>query len=823
MMPKNSVFLKYFDSVNIILILFIILASLFLFSTNRVNDKIKNFNHYYTIVAKMKIIDNDFNNFVNTKATFMNYDVLMEKGNEILELADLLDNENFYNNFRSDFESSITVLKEKINEKLNETERFKSANALIVGNTRYLLALSDKLKINYISKSSEDLLLLDRAMYTLFRLFLRDDYSEEAKSSIKNEVSNLEKLVKKYKVQDVTFFNKQINAIVDDLFKIKKVKDDFFTLGVREILDSIDNKMEEENIKNIDDQQKLALVLLISSGILLISFIYIYIKSLKVKDELIAFKYAVENSFNSIVLTDKDRRITYVNEAFEKATGYTKKEAMGQNPRILKSGKLPDEYYIEMNDILNRGEKWIGEFVNKNKHGELFYENASITPIIINNKLKGYLAIKIDISDYIKEKQKAEFLAYHDSLTKLKNRRALQREIEKFIESDNRKFTILFIDLDGFKFINDELGHDIGDLLLKEVSNRYVEIIGTKGEVYRMGGDEFAIVLDYNSDEEIEEFAKRVIKRVNDKYEINNHPLHVGCSIGISRFPQDAKDLTSLLKHADMAMYKAKNRGKNRFEYYTQDLTSILTERFEVEQEFKDALKNNEFYIVYQPKYSLSNHNVYGVESLLKWQNKKLGDIDSSLFIHIAEEVGFIHELGNFVLRKACEDFKELQKKLGIKMLSINVSAAQLMQDNFIKDIKQIFEDTNIEPSFIGIELTESFVIQNLEEIVEKLKELKKLGVKILIDDFGTGYSSLQYLQKLPVDMIKIDKTFVNKLNRNDQDIIKAVVAISKSFGYITIAEGVETKEQEEILKELGVDLAQGFLFSQPKRLIEFI
>ncbi|WP_225442364.1 diguanylate cyclase domain-containing protein [Aliarcobacter faecis] len=601
MNKKNSnYFLKYFDPINIILLLFIIVTALFMYNINQINKKIKNFNLYYNNIIKLKILNNEFNSFITTKATLTNYDSLISKMEATQELIEIINKEEFYRNFGESLKISIETLNGQWEKKVENIERFKSVNASIVGSINYILSLSSNVKKDYMLYNVDDILTIDDAINSIFKLFVNDKNIDE--KSIKDEITELENLSLKYGVKDIDFLTKRVNSLLRDLKKINKIEEDYLSFDLKIVLDSLEKELDETNQKNIKNQQSLTFLLFSSSTILLLIFIYVYVKSLRTKDELIAFRYAVENSYNAIVLTDKNRLIKYVNEAFEKSTGYTKKEAIGQNPRILKSGKLPREFYDNMNEILNRKEKWTGDFINKNKDGEIYYENASITPIIIDNDLKGYLAIKLNISDYVKEKQKVEFLAYHDSLTLLLNRRALQRDIVEILKESNKynkKFAILFIDLDGFKFINDGLGHDIGDIILKEIAYRFSNTLSQEDKAYRLGGDEFAIIIKYNDEKKIEESAKNLIDKVNEKIVINKHSLHLGCSIGISKYPADGEDYSTLMKHSDTAMYKAKQNGKNRYEFYTKDLSNIVSKRFEIEQALSIGLNNDEFYVVY--------------------------------------------------------------------------------------------------------------------------------------------------------------------------------------------------------------------------------
>lgn len=815
-------FFKNFDKVNFILLLFVIITSFFIYNLNKINEKIENFNIYYSNVINLKILHNEINNFINNKTTFVNYDSLNEKMSQTESLISSLDKDNFYKNYGYKFEELIKNLSNEWQKEIIYIERFKSLNSSIVGSLNYILELSHNLRNRYLINSIEDIIILDNALNSSTKLFVNNE-GNNFELAQKN-INKLDILVEKYNVSEIKFLTKRLKSLSLDLEKINSIKVQYSTLEYKSFLNKIEIQLDSINYINLKRQKNLSFILFIASIFLLCSFIYTYQKSLKTKNELNAFKYAVENSDNSIVITDENRNIMYVNEAFEKSTGYTKTEVMGQNPRILKSGLLPVEFYKNINEILDRGEKWIGEFKNKKKNGEIYYETASITPIILNDNIKGYLAIKLDVTDYIKEKEKVEFLAYHDSLTMLPNRRSLQIKVEKIMEDslkNNKKFALLFIDLDGFKVINDVLGHDVGDKLLKEVSLRFKKIFDNSSLVFRIGGDEFAIIFEYENDDLIMLNAQDIIKNLNETIVIDNNSLHIGCSIGIARYPLDGDDLVSLLKHSDTAMYKAKQKSKNRYEFYTKDLTKTVSSRLKIEQALSKALENQEFYLVYQPKYNLKTKEVFSVEALIRWENPILGNVSPDEFIYIAEEIGLIHEIGFFVFKKACQDFIKLNNKLNIKMITINVSTLQLVRSNFIDEIKKILIQTNMDTINIGIEITETYFIENMKDTKKSLNELQNLGFKILIDDFGTGYSSLQYLQKLPIDIIKIDKSFVSSLDDNDS-IIKAIVALSKSFNYITVAEGIETKEQEDKLIELGVDLGQGYLFSKPKRLIEF-
>lgn len=555
---------KYVDLVLVFLFLFIVVLSLFIYNLNQINSKIKSFNYYSTNINNIKILDSEFNSLIYNNATFINYDDVVVKINQNYELLKILDNESFYKEFNYELKPIINDLNKKWLEKHAHIERFKSNNSAIIGSFNYITELIKNIKLTQNIDDSKDIFLIDNSLSTLFKLFINIEIDKQV---VEKNAEDLNFLAQKYRSSEFEFLFKKYNSTINDLMKLNMIKQEYLKIDIKSLLILIEDKLNEEYDKSIDNQQKIALLLFVISIIFLMISILAYIKSVKIKKELKAFKYAVENSDNSIVMTDKDRKITYVNESFEKVTGYKREDALGKNPHILKSGKLPSEFYRQMNEILDRGEKWSGEFININKFGDIYYETASITPIINDDELTGYLAIKLNVTDYVREQEKVEFIAYHDNLTLLPNRRSLEKKVNELISKD-KQFALFFIDLDGFKIVNDTLGHDVGDLLLKEVGRIFEETVREEDYIFRIGGDEFAVILNFSNEKDIEVVANKIIGNINKPIKIKNHNLYVGCSIGISKFPQDAKGLQSLLKYSDTAMYKAKENGKNRFEFY---------------------------------------------------------------------------------------------------------------------------------------------------------------------------------------------------------------------------------------------------------------
>jgi len=648
----------------------------------------------------------------------------------------------------------------------------------------------------------------------LFKLYLNFQINST------NLHKNITKLKKEFnKTKKLSSFTMLTLSSQRSLNAIMTLRDSALKIPLTYEITKFHKKLDESYIKIKSKQEVISIYMFIFTLLLICLLIFIHTKSLKQKNRLIAFQYAVQHIDDAIIITDENKNITYANKAFTDNTGYTLDEAIGQNPRILQSGEMSRKFYDNMNALLDKGEKWSGEFINKDKYGKLYYEKASITPIFENNKLTGYIAIKLNITDYKKEQEKVEFLAYHDSLTTLPNRRDMKNILKKINQNDS-PFSLLLLDLDGFKNVNDTLGHDAGDMLLREISNRLKSFATKEDNIFRTGGDEFAIILkDLNLDEVIDK-TKDILKIINKPFLLDNNILHVGASIGIAhKHRQDT--VIDILKNADIAMYEAKNNGKNKYKIFNEKLAVLVQKNVDMQQQLLDAFINDEFYVVYQPKYDLLSKKVISLETLIRWENKKLGLVSPDLFIPIAENTKTIHDIGLFVFEQTCKDFKEIQKHCpNIKDISVNVSLSQIQDNNLYEKFISIIDKYDLQIYNIGLELTETHVMSNIVENIKTINHLRSLGFKIIIDDFGTGHSSLSYLKKLQITDLKIDKSFVDDIcnNKNDLTLTKTVLDISKNFGYTTTAEGIETKEQEELLLKLGVSVGQGFLFSKPKK-----
>jgi len=535
-------------------------------------------------------------------------------------------------------------------------------------------------------------------------------------------------------------------------------------------------------------------------------------------------------SNDGIVITDETNAIVSVNQAFEKLTGYTFNEVKGENPRIFNSGWADNVFYAHMWNSLLKNNFWQDELWDRKKDGSLYAVNMSIACVKDKeDKIKNYIAISRDITESKNKEKAIHRLAYYDFLTKLPNRKLFEQEVESYIKSshyNDKKFAILFLDLDNFKWVNDSLGHHVGDKLLVKVSQLLSSLISEDSIVSRLGGDEFIIIAPYEKKLTISKLATDILETVSKPILIDEKDINVGWSIGISVYPKNADNYTDLLKSADTAMYMAKENGKNNFRYFNDKMNQEAVERLNIDSKIRHAIKNENFTLNYQPKVSCKDSSMHGVEALIRWHDDELGFIPPDKFIPIAEESGYMKEIGIWVIKQALSDLKTIHatKHSNITM-AINISGKQLNENDFYQTVKQIIQEVGVDPKFIEFEITETSIMKDIDSVVVLLQKIKELGITISIDDFGTGYSSLSYLNRLPVDILKIDREFVLQLedNEDSNSIIRATMALSKALKLTTVAEGVETMQQKEILTELGCSLIQGYLYSKPLSLNDLL
>ena len=529
------------------------------------------------------------------------------------------------------------------------------------------------------------------------------------------------------------------------------------------------------------------------------------------------FDYAIEGVF----ITDPEARILTVNHYFSVITGYQPAEVIGQNPRILSSGKHGPEFYQQMWRSLKNKGAWSGEIWNRKKDGTIWPQWLSISRI--NNesgKITHYFAFFHDITELKRKEKQISIMAYSDALTKLPNRAALELRLAKALSRADRKdltLAIFFIDLDNFKNINDSLGHDIGDQVLIEVAARLAQTIRTEDTLSRLGGDEF-ILLSENIENEnaIYNLANRLLASLRRPIPIGPSPIYINASIGISIYPNDGRTIQELIKNADMAMYKAKGEGRNKFVMYTPEMNEKLQIRVRTENAIRSGLKQNDFVVYYQPKIELASERTTSFEALLRWRHNGtiIGPDD---FIPIAEETGLIDEMSLYVLDAVCLFLRGLQhNRLPVLPVSVNMSPRTFNNPKIVDLIDNILKSHKINHELIEFEITESTAMQDVQHTLATMQRFRQQGTSFSIDDFGTGYSSLSYLNEMPVSTLKIDKRFINFQDVNNRSIVSIITAMSKQMQLKVVAEGVETAQQTQWLRAIGCNEVQGFYFCHP-------
>ncbi|MBN8443780.1 MAG: EAL domain-containing protein [Dechloromonas sp.] len=532
----------------------------------------------------------------------------------------------------------------------------------------------------------------------------------------------------------------------------------------------------------------------------------------------------IESSLEGILVTDADARIISVNPAFTRLTGYSAEEVIGRNPRVLGSGRQSRAFYTRMWESINADGHWQGEVWNRRKNGEIFPELLTINAIRDHQgRLTNYAALFSDISEVKENQQRIRDLAYYDPLTGLPNRRLLDDRLQVELahaSRHQRKVAVIFVDLDRFKRINDSLGHEVGDQLLVEVASRLRHCLRDDDTVARMGGDEFVVVMsDLDGPDGALHAASRMTAALRSPITVDGRELVVTCSIGISLYPDDGKDSSTLIKNADVAMYRAKAEGRNAFQLYQPAMNARSLEHLALEAALHHALPAGELFLHYQPVISVDDRRIVAAEALLRWRHPNLGVVSPADFIPIAEETGLIVPIGEWVLRTACTQHRIWREsgRVPIRMM-VNISARQFRDEGFVDMVRCVLHETAMAPHLLTLELTESILMDDTQQAISLLEELRMLGLRVALDDFGTGYSSLGYLKRFPIDELKIDRLFVRDIDRNPRDaaLAAAIISIGHSLGLRVVGEGVETASQFDMLTTHGCDLVQGYHFSLP-------
>ncbi len=531
-----------------------------------------------------------------------------------------------------------------------------------------------------------------------------------------------------------------------------------------------------------------------------------------------------ESTAEGVLITDTRQRIHAVNRAFSEITGYSEAEAIGHTPRLLASGQHDSAFYAAMWHQLTAEGHWQGEIYNRRKSGDIYPSWLTISAVRNKDDLiTHFVAVFADISSLKHAQARLDYQAHHDPLTGLPNRTLFENRLQTALlhsEESGSLGAVLFLDLDRFKHINDSLGHPVGDLLLKGIAQRLKEHLRDIDTVARLGGDEFIVLLPgLLQPSDAVSIANKLLACFSAPVQAGEHEFFISSSIGCSLFPTDGTDVATLVKNADAAMYRSKAKGRNRVESYTRDLTSQASERIALEQELRRALDRNELSLSFQPKTSLHTNTMVGAEALIRWSHPTFGEVPPEHFIPLAEENGMILQIGDWVIEQAClqmHAWRKTHKPFG--PLSVNLAGAQLRQPHLVTRIEQLLADNSLEPGCLQLEITENFIMSQTQEALAVLHKLKKLGVQLAIDDFGTGYSSLSYLKRLPLDILKIDQSFVRGLPEDTHDaaIVRAIIALGRSMQLTVIAEGVENSEQQQFLAAEGCEQMQGYIVSLP-------
>ena len=547
------------------------------------------------------------------------------------------------------------------------------------------------------------------------------------------------------------------------------------------------------------------------------------------EDQLRLAAKVFECTNEAILITDVNNNIVALNDAFTSMTGYILNEVKGCNPRLLASGEHAAEFYRDMWQSIHSLGSWQGEIVDKNKAGKKFYKHMTINAVKNEQDvITHYISISSDITERKEYDKNVHFLAYYDVLTGLPNRTLLRDRLGQLMATahrDSSQFALLFLDLDRFKYINDSMGHSVGDKLLQSVALRLQACVREGDTVSRIGGDEFIVLLREIDEQGVAMVADKLLETLATPYNLNGQEISTYASIGIAIYPQHATDIDVLMKNADAAMYNAKENGRNNYKFFAPEMNFRANQVFLMEKDMRVALEQDQFTLLYQPQVDLATGRVCGAEALIRWRHPEKDYISPVEFIPVAEETGQIVAIGEWVLRTACWRFASWQKQ-GLPMIpiAVNLSIRQLRQPNLADVIESILKETGLNPECLELEITEGIMMGDTKAAMEFLLRMRMLGVQMSIDDFGTGFSSLSYLKNLPVNKLKIDQSFVRDIGTDESDaaIIRSIISLGHRLEMKVIAEGVETLEQLDFLRLRGCDEIQGFYFSRPLAADEF-
>lgn len=527
---------------------------------------------------------------------------------------------------------------------------------------------------------------------------------------------------------------------------------------------------------------------------------------------------------DGLIITDNYKRIIWVNPAYERITGYTKEELLHKKPNYIASGKTPRAVFDEMWDCMEKEGTWTGRLLNRRKDGEEFWSYLTITHIKKDSPENSfYIAFTRDITNNVRKQEKIKKMAYRDSLTGLPNHNYFTEYASHLLErakNDEKITALLYLDLDRFKNVNDSMGHFYGDQLLKLIGERLQNTVSEHGLVSRFGGDEYTIIFEpVSSINQLEPLLQDVFEAVSCPIEIGEKNIQLTASIGGSIYPEHGTDVESLVQNANHAMYRAKDDGYNSFSLFKEEFRQEALAKITIESELREALKRGELEVYYQMQVNLHNEKPYGVEALIRWNHPEKGILTPFHFLEVAEEAGLIKYIDKWVLEEACRETQSWRKEgFDDLIVSVNVSKQFFESDEFENIVLNTLEKTELPPQLLSLEISENINILNIKSSFQKLERLREAGILISLDDFGTGYSSMAQLKRFPIDVLKIDQSFVRYSNGKDEDaaIVRLILNMAKVLGFEVVCEGIETEEQQEFLKNEGCDYAQGYYYSKP-------
>jgi len=732
----------------------------------------------------------------------------------------------------AEFQQQLHLLEQRLSLQSDVLEQFKSSNAVLKNSLIYLPHARDELERGLSAG-------------TVMHEQIDDLVEQVLLIRIKGGLANHDDFDAAFtKVQMGTPFlpadNRQkLDQLMSHIRNIDAITMDMPNL-VRQLSSNPEIAEVAETYRNYyDKQQRLAATfrafLLLTTLALLAYVIQVLIRLRQQANQLKLAASVFATSSDGITITDPQGNILEVNPAFQVVTGYFREEVLGKNPRIFQSGRQNQQFYAKMWKAIKENGQWQGEIWNRRKNGMEYPEWLTITAVKdMNGIVTNYVGVFSDITESKAAENEIKNLAFYDPLSGLPNRRLLLDRLNHALASSTRsgrEGALLFIDLDNFKTINDTLGHHIGDQLLLQVAQRLQSCVREGDTVARLGGDEFVVMLEdlsehsFEAAEQTEAVGEKILASLNQQYILADHKYHNTPSIGVTLFNNHQQSIDELLKQADIAMYQAKKSGRNALRFFDPQMQEAINARAVLESELRKAIETQQFQLYYQIQVD-SMDRPLGAEALIRWIHPEKGVLSPAQFIPLAEDTGLIKPIGHWVINTACTQLKKWeQDELTCDLaLSVNVSANQFHQSDFAAQVQTAMQHHAINPKLLKLELTESMLLDNINDTITTMSALKEAGIRFSLDDFGTGYSSLQYLKRLPIHQLKIDRSFVRDISTDSSDktIVSTIIAMAQSLNLGVIAEGVESEDQRQFLMNCGCTHYQGYLFGKPVPIEQF-